>query len=104
MAWTETTREQYDRRRLRYASDCTDEEWAVTYAPDVTVSLVVRRNGAQPNQLFHWCKLAAHGALAATAAEGKIVATSEYSALQNQVRELHRLLGKKTMEDTEGRA
>jgi transposase len=29
MAWTETTREQYDRSRLRYASDCTDEEWAL---------------------------------------------------------------------------
>jgi transposase len=29
MAWTETTREQYDRRHLRYASDCTDEEWAL---------------------------------------------------------------------------
>jgi transposase len=29
MAWTEITREQYDRRRLRYASDCTDEEWAL---------------------------------------------------------------------------
>jgi transposase len=29
MAWTETTREQYDRRQLRYASDCSDEEWAL---------------------------------------------------------------------------
>ena len=29
MAWTETTRDLYDRRRLRYASDCTDKEWAV---------------------------------------------------------------------------
>jgi transposase len=29
MAWTETTRRHYDRRRLRYASDCTDEEWAL---------------------------------------------------------------------------
>jgi transposase len=29
MAWTEITREQYDRRHLRYASDCTDEEWAL---------------------------------------------------------------------------
>jgi transposase len=27
MAWTEITREQYDRSRLRYASDCTDDEW-----------------------------------------------------------------------------
>jgi hypothetical protein len=29
MAWTEITREHYDRRHLRYASDCTDEEWAL---------------------------------------------------------------------------
>lgn len=69
-----------------------------TYAPDVTVSLVARRHGVQPNQLFHWRKLAAQGALAATSAEGEVVAVSEYRALQNQVRELQRLLGKKTME------
>jgi transposase len=29
MAWTEITRAQYARRGLRYASDCTDEEWAL---------------------------------------------------------------------------
>jgi Transposase and inactivated derivatives len=29
MAWTETTRVQHDRRSLRYASDTTDEEWAL---------------------------------------------------------------------------
>lgn len=29
MPWTETTREQYERKGLRYASDCTDEEWAM---------------------------------------------------------------------------
>lgn len=69
-----------------------------TYAPDVTVSLVARRNGVQPNQLFHWRKLAAQGALTATAAEGEVVAAAEYRALQNQVRQLQRLLGKKTME------
>lgn len=63
-----------------------------TYAPDVTVSLVARRNGVQPNQLFHWRKLAAQGALTATSAEGEVVAASEFRALQNQVRELQRLL------------
>jgi hypothetical protein len=31
-------------------------------------------------------------------ADGEVVAASEYRALQNQVRELQRLLGKKTME------
>jgi len=29
VTWTEITREQYARRGLRYASDCTDEEWAL---------------------------------------------------------------------------
>ena len=29
MAWTEITRRQHDRRSLRYASDCTDAEWAL---------------------------------------------------------------------------
>jgi len=29
MSWTETARREHDRIRLRYASDCTDEEWAV---------------------------------------------------------------------------
>lgn len=37
------------------------------------------------------------GALTAMAVEGEVVATSEYRVLQNQVRELQRLLGKKTM-------
>lgn len=29
MSWTETARRKHDRRQLRYASDCTDEEWAI---------------------------------------------------------------------------
>lgn len=69
-----------------------------TYEPDVTVSLVARRHGVQPNQLFHWRKLAAQGALTATSAQEEVVAASDYRALQSQIRELQRLLGKKSME------
>jgi len=29
MGWTETAQREHDRSGLRYASDCTDEEWAV---------------------------------------------------------------------------
>ena len=29
MAWTDTTRAQYERKSGRYASDCSDEEWAL---------------------------------------------------------------------------
>lgn len=69
-----------------------------TYEADATVTIVARRHGIQPNQLFTWRKLAAQGALVATAAEEDVVPASEYRALQNQVRELQRLLGKKIME------
>ncbi len=64
----------------------------------MTVSLVARRHGVAPNQLFRWRKLASQGALVATRAQEEVVAASEYRALQAQVRELHRLLGKKTLE------
>jgi len=40
-----------------------------TYEADATVSIVARRHGIQPNQLFAWRKLASQGALTATAAE-----------------------------------
>ncbi len=73
-----------------------------TYEPDATVSIVARRYGIQPNQLFTWRKLATQGALTATAAEEDVVPASEYRALQNQVKELQRLLGKKTMEGDAG--
>lgn len=29
MGWTKTARREHDRRGLRYASDCTDEEWTI---------------------------------------------------------------------------
>src|SRR3712207_516445 len=69
-----------------------------TFAPGMTVSLVARQNGVNPNQLFTWRRLAAQGALTATGAEEEVVPASDYRALQNQVRELQRLPGKKTLE------
>ena len=69
-----------------------------TYEPGVTVSLVAHRHGIAPNQLFHWRKLAAQGALTAAGRGEEVVPASDYRALQNQVRELQRLLGKKTLE------
>ena len=42
MAWTEITRRRHDRRALRYASDCTNAEWALI-APFVEASSKVGR-------------------------------------------------------------
>src|SRR5438094_80906 len=66
--------------------------------PRITVSLVALRRGVAPNQLFTWRRLVAQGSLTAAGSGEEVVPASEYRALQNQVRELHRLLGKKTLE------
>ncbi len=66
--------------------------------PGASVSLVARRPGVIPFRLFTWRRLAAHGALTAAAAGEEVVPASEHRALQQQIRELHRLLGKKTLE------
>jgi len=67
------------------------------FEPGMTVSLVARRHGVAPNQLFTW-RLVAQGALTAAASGEEVVPASDYRALQSQVRELQRLLGKKTLE------
>ena len=68
------------------------------YLTGMTVSLVARRHGVAPNQLFTWRRLVAQGSLTAAGSGEEVVPASDYRALQNQVRELHRLLGKKTLE------
>jgi hypothetical protein len=70
----------------------------------MSVSLVARQHGIAPNQLFRWRRLYTEGALSAVSAGEEVVAASEYRALQHQVRELQRLLGKKTLENSCGEA
>src|SRR6516162_3915883 len=69
-----------------------------TFEPGMTVSLVARRHGVAPNQLFTWRRPVAQGSLTAAGSGEEVVPASDYRTLQNQVRELHRLLGKKTLE------
>lgn len=86
-------------RRRRWSAE---EKAAIvqeTYAPGMSVSLVARRHGIAPNQVFTWRRLYASGALSAVGAGEEVVAASEYRVLQHQVRELQRLLGKKTLEN-----
>ena len=70
-----------------------------TFEPGMTVSLVARRHGVAPNQLFTWRRLVVEGALTAAGSGEQVVPASDYRALQSQVRELQRLLGKKTLEN-----
>jgi transposase len=69
-----------------------------TYEPGMTVSLIARKHGINPNQLFHWRKLERIGALTAVGAGETVVPAAELEAARRQIRELQRLLGKKTLE------
>lgn len=51
------------------------------------------------NQLFAWHRLMAPGALTAAGAGEEVVPASLYRALEGQIRELQRLLGKKMMKN-----
>ena len=69
-----------------------------TFESGMTVSLVAHRRGVAPNQLFTWRRLVAQGGLTAAGSGEEVVPTSDYRALRNQLRELHRLLGRKTLQ------
>lgn len=66
--------------------------------PGMSISFVARKYGIHPNQLFSWRRLAHEGAFTAVRAGEEVVPLSEVKELRTQVRELQRLLGKKTME------
>src|SRR5262249_38697749 len=87
------------KRRRRWSAEEKARMVQETYAPGMTVSLVARQHGIAPNQLFSWRRLYAEGALSAVSAGEELVPASDYRALQHQVRELQRLLGKKTLEN-----
>ncbi|WP_245372227.1 MULTISPECIES: IS3 family transposase [Methylobacterium] len=69
-----------------------------TYLPGQSVSLVARRHGLNANQLFTWRRLMERGAFTAAGAGEEVVPASELRVAQQQIRELQRLLGKKTLE------
>ena len=70
-----------------------------TFEPGMTVSHVARLHDVNANQLFKWRKQFQEGSLTAITAGGDVVPASELAAAIKQIRELQRLLGKKTMEN-----
>jgi len=68
-------------------------------APGETISSVARRNGVAPNLLYRWRRLMSEGGAAAVGSDEPVVGSSEVRRLEERVRELERLLGRKTMEN-----
>ncbi|EJI2476385.1 IS3 family transposase, partial [Salmonella enterica] len=87
-----------EKRRRR----TTQEKIAIvqqSFEPGMTVSLVARQHGVAASQLFLWRKQYQEGSLTAVAAGEQVVPASELAAAMKQIKELQRLLGKKTMEN-----
>ena len=66
--------------------------------PGMSVSYVARKHGVSPSMLFRWRKLMLTGGLSAIQANEEVVGASEVKQLKARIRELERLLGKKTLE------
>nr|WP_172692867.1 IS3 family transposase [Escherichia coli] len=87
-----------EKRRRR----TTQEKIAIvqqSFEPGMTVSLVARQHSVAASQLFLWRKQYQEGSLTAVAAGEQVVPASELAAAMKQIKELQRLLGKKTMEN-----
>ena len=66
--------------------------------PGMSVSYVARMHGIAPSQLFHWRRRMAEGSREAVRADDEVVSAGEARELKRRIRELERVLGKKTME------
>jgi transposase len=69
-----------------------------TMQPGMSVSFVARRAGIAPSQLFGWKRRMLEGGHQAVQADEDVVGTSRVRELERRVRDLERLLGRKTME------
>jgi len=84
------------RRRLTVAEKVQLVEESLQ--PGMNVSYVARRNGLSPSQLFRWRKFMSGGGKTSVQADDQVVGSGEVRVLKKRIRDLERMLGKKTME------
>jgi transposase len=86
-------------RRRNYSAEEKRRMVEEASAPGSSVSAVARRYSVAPSLLFRWRRLMDEGSRAGLEAGESVVAQAELRELQQQVRELERLLGRKTLEN-----
>jgi transposase len=86
-------------RRRRWTAEQKKAMVLESEQPGMNISLVARKYEIHPNQLFRWRKLLHDGALTAMRTDEELVPVSEVRQLRKQIRELERLLGRKTLEN-----
>ena len=86
-------------RRRRYSVEQKLRVLEEAAEPGMTISFVARQHGISPSLLFHWRRRMAEGGKEAVRADDAVVSASEVRALQRRIRELERVLGRKTLEN-----
>ena len=86
-------------RRRRYSLEQKLAAVAEASQPGMSISFVARRHGISPSLLFGWRRRMTEGGKEAVRVDDKVVADAEVRALENRIRELERVLGKKTLEN-----
>jgi transposase len=85
-------------RRRRYTAEEKVRLVEPTMQPGMTVSAVARLYGIAPSLLFQWRRRMSEGGQVAIRADEEVAPLSRVRELENRVRELDRLLGRKSME------
>jgi transposase len=86
------TRRQYTTEQKLALLDEADQ-------PGQSIALVARKHGISPSVMFRWRQLREQGAATGLKADEELVPASEMRAARAKIRELQRLLGKKTEEN-----
>ena len=85
-------------RRRRFTTEQKLAIVAETMQPGQSISYVARQHGLSPSLVFRWRRLMSEGGKEAIRADEDVVPASEARKLEERVRELERLLGRKTLE------
>ena len=85
-------------RRRRFTTEQKLAVVAETMQPGMSISYVARRHGLSPSLVFRWRRLMTEGGQQAVRADDEVVPAADLRRAEERVRELERLLGRKTLE------
>lgn len=86
-------------RRRRWSIEEKHRIVQETYLPGMSLSLVARKYGINPSQLFTWRRQMEEGGLEGIRSEEGVVPKSQVKELEKRIRDLERMLGRKTLEN-----
>lgn len=85
-------------RRRRFTTEQKLAIVAESMQPGMSMSYVARQHGLSPSLVFRWRRLMSEGGREAVCADDGVVPATEARRLEERVRDLERLLGRKTLE------